>query len=205
MRHPTSPGKIGRPRPAPEPPATIRVARRFSAPPERVFHAWLDPAIAGCWLFATALRPIADVAIDARVGGGFRFADRRDGEITEHTGEYVEIVPHRRLVFSLSMGRHPGVTTRVVVAINPAKKGCELDLLHENVPLAEAHRTEARWTGMLYGLGATLDSLSRKQGRARPRPQALRDDAPVPTPVSPRAEGLRRARMPAVGEAPTND
>jgi uncharacterized protein YndB with AHSA1/START domain len=75
-----------------------------------------------------------------------------------HTGEYIEIVPHQRLIFTLSMEKHPHVVTRVVVEIAPLKKGCELTLTHENVPPDDARHTEGRWTGILYGLGATLDS-----------------------------------------------
>jgi uncharacterized protein YndB with AHSA1/START domain len=104
-----------------EPLAAIRVTSRFSAPPERVFNAWLDPEVAGKWLFATALRPVAHVEIDARVGGSFRFAERRDGEIIERTGEYIEIVPRRRLVFTLSIEDHPQVITRATVEITPLK------------------------------------------------------------------------------------
>jgi uncharacterized protein YndB with AHSA1/START domain len=54
--------------------AAIHVARRFSAPPERVFNAWLDPEVARKWLFATALHPMTEVEIDARVGGTFQLA-----------------------------------------------------------------------------------------------------------------------------------
>lgn len=135
----------------------IRVTQRFSAPPDRVFDAWVDPGIAGRWLFATASRPMTSVAIDARVGGSFRLVDGQDGEAIEHTGEYIEIVPSRRLVFTVSMENH----SRVVVEIVPLEKGCELTLTHEGVPLDDASRTEGRWTGILYGLGVTLGRRDR--------------------------------------------
>jgi uncharacterized protein YndB with AHSA1/START domain len=141
-----------------QPTARIRVTQRYSAPPERVFDAWLDPAMASAWLFATASHPMARVEIDARVGGSFRFVDRRDGAETEHTGKYLEIVPHRRLVFTLFMENSTRVATRVAAEIVPLETGCELRLVHENVPPGHAGHTEGRWTGMLYGLGTKLGS-----------------------------------------------
>jgi uncharacterized protein YndB with AHSA1/START domain len=142
-------------------PTAIRVTRRFAAPPERVFRAWLDPAAAGTWLFATALQPATEVEIDARVGGSFRFACHGDGPSAAHTGRYLEIVPHRRLVFTLSTADRPAAVSRVTVEIAPRKRGCELTLVQERVPQDRAHQTEARWTGMLYGLGATRASARR--------------------------------------------
>lgn len=139
-------------------PAAIRITRRFSVPPEHVFDAWLDPEIARQWLFATASRPMTHVQIDARAEGSFCFAEVRDEEIIEYTGEYIEIVPHRRLVFTVSMEDHWYVTTRVIVEITALKTGCELTLVHEDVPSHHADYTEARWTGILYGLGVTLES-----------------------------------------------
>lgn len=162
MRRSPSAGKNGQSRPIPEPPTPIRIARRFRAPPERVFHAWLEPELAGRWLFATALEPMMDVEIDPRVGGSFRLAERRDNGRAEHAGRYVEIVPHRRLVFTLAMADRPRVVTRVTAEISPLKTGCELALTHENVPPDRAGETEARWTGVLYGLDATLSSLPRR-------------------------------------------
>jgi uncharacterized protein YndB with AHSA1/START domain len=143
------------------PSVEVRVSQRFEAPPERVFGAWLDPAIAGAWLFATASHPVARVEIDARVGGSFRFVDRRGGKEVEHTGRYLEIVPHRRLVFTLFMENSPRVATRVAAEIVPLEAGCELKLVHENVPPGQASRTEGRWTGMLYGLGTRLGGDAR--------------------------------------------
>jgi uncharacterized protein YndB with AHSA1/START domain len=103
---------------------------------------------------------MTQVEIDARVAGSFLFVDKRDGEITEYTGEYIELIPHRRLVFALAMGIYADVVTRVTVDIERFKDGCELSLLHEQVPPDRADYVEGRWTGILYGLGVTLDPTS---------------------------------------------
>jgi uncharacterized protein YndB with AHSA1/START domain len=145
----------------------IRVTQRYGAAPERVFDAWLDPAIAGKWLFATATRPMSGVAIDARAGGSFRFEGRLHREDVVRTGRYVEIVRPRRLVFTLSGEKRPDRASRVNVDIVPLAAGCEVVVLHERVPLDCAHRTENRWTGMLYGLGETLGDRSRQLPAAR--------------------------------------
>jgi len=54
-----------------DPPHLLRITRRFAASPERVFDAFLDPAIARQWLFTSPETDIAArrVEIDARVGG----------------------------------------------------------------------------------------------------------------------------------------
>ena len=135
----------------------IRVGRRFDAPPEEVFHAFLDPGIAGLWLFATATQPMVRVAIDPRVGGLFCLVERRHDAFVEHRGAYIEIGPHRRLAFTLSAD---GVrVTRVTVEIAPLRRGCRLTLTHAGVPRGDANYDNARWTGILYGLAATLDAL----------------------------------------------
>lgn len=154
--------------------AAIWVTRKLEASPERVFDAWLDPDIAGKWLFATASRPITRVTIDARVGGAFCFVDRNDGEHIEHTGVYSEITRPWCLAFTFSAGNHQQMITRVVAQIVPLRKGCEIVVTHEDVPGEFADRIESRWTGMLYGLAMTLglhaDSSPfprRKNGRSR--------------------------------------
>ena len=148
----------------------VRITRRFKASRERVFDAWLDPAIAGQWLFATALRPMARVTLDARVGGSFCFVDRQDGVDVAHTGKYLEIVRPQRLGFTLALEHRPRVTTRVAVEIKRLPTGCELGVTHEDVPPDCAVQTKNRWAGMLYGLGETLRGLppSTKRG---PHPQ----------------------------------
>ncbi len=144
-----------------QPHATIRVAYRYGASAADAFDAWLDPEVAGRWLFATASQPMAHVEIDGRVGGSFCFVEQlQAGRIIRYTGQYIEIVPDRRLAFTLSMEPHPDLVTRVAVAIAPLAQGCMLKLRHENIPPEHASYVEGRWTGILYGLGVTLDSGS---------------------------------------------
>ena len=156
-----SPEKRKRSRSKPQRFKALRVTRRYGVPPGRVFDAWLNPTVARLWLFATASRPLAHVRIDARVNGSLRFVDRRnEADMTEYCGEYIEIVPPRRLVFTLSAAKYAYVDTRVAVEIAPLTKGCKLTLIHENVPRDRAEHAEGRWAGVLYGLAATLDSAA---------------------------------------------
>jgi uncharacterized protein YndB with AHSA1/START domain len=137
---------------------SIRIGRRIDASAERTFHAWLDPDVAGKWLFATAARPMARVDIDARAGRGFRFIDRRDGETFDYRGTYTAIVPHRHVAFTLWTPDDPYAVTRVTVDIAAHRNGCAVVLAHEAVSFDRAVTTRQRWTGILYGLAATLAS-----------------------------------------------
>jgi uncharacterized protein YndB with AHSA1/START domain len=138
--------------------STIRAAHHYDVPAARVFNAWLDPEIVRRWLFATASRPLARVEIDARVDGRFSLVDRRRVDVTRYSGEYVEIAPPMRLVFTLCIEPSSRVDTRVSVDIVAAAAGCRLRLTHENVPADDAEDLEGRWAGILYGLAVTLDA-----------------------------------------------
>jgi uncharacterized protein YndB with AHSA1/START domain len=95
----------------------VRVTHHFSAAPERVFDAWLDPQTAGKWLFTTPTGQMVRVEIDARVGGRFVIIDRRNGEDVEHTGEYLEIDRPRRLVFTFGVPKYSPLFNQVTVEI----------------------------------------------------------------------------------------
>ena len=137
-------------------PVIVRVTHRFDASPEQVFDAWLDPASAGKFLFATATGQMMRADTDPRVGGKFSFVDRRDGQDVSHSGEYLSIERPRRLAFSFSVdGSAP---TRVAIVVVPVDSGCELTLTHELDPkwAEDAGRTEAGWIGILDGLAKVL-------------------------------------------------
>jgi uncharacterized protein YndB with AHSA1/START domain len=135
---------------------TARVTRRFIAPPERVFDAWLDARTAAKWLFATPAGQMVRAEVDPRVGGSFVFVDRRDGKDVTHAGSYLEIERPRRLAFTFGVDGTEG--TRVVVDIAPIDGGSELTLTHELAPGWEdfADRAREGWSMILDGLAVTL-------------------------------------------------
>jgi uncharacterized protein YndB with AHSA1/START domain len=136
------------------PPVTVRVSHRFTASPERVFDAWLDPAKARQFLFTTPTGQMVQAETDPRVGGRFTFTDRRDGEDIVHTGEYLEIDRPRRLVFTLSVPKYSSDVGRVTIEIEPLDSGCELTLTNDGVPPGFEEPAVAGWSAILAGLAA---------------------------------------------------
>ncbi len=149
----------------PQLPVSVRVSHLFSAPPERVFDAWLTTEMLGRWMFGPEGRDeeIVRLVLDARVGGSFSFLVRRQGMDIDHVGEYLEIDRPRRLVFTWATADTLPDTSRVAVAIEPLETGCELTLTHQIPPMWADYRdrVEAGWGTMLVALGRLLESSSR--------------------------------------------
>lgn len=139
--------------------APVVAQHRYENPPERVFDAWLDPAIARRFLFATDDGRMIRAEVDARPGGRFRFTEERTSGVADHRGEYVEITRPWRLVFTFSAG--DPVADRVTVELVPAGEGTDLTLTHEIRPewADYVDRTRDGWLTVLQGLADVLGEL----------------------------------------------
>ncbi|HZZ32835.1 MAG TPA: SRPBCC domain-containing protein [Phenylobacterium sp.] len=137
--------------------AEFSITHSYAAPPERVFDAWLDPAIARRFLFATPTGEMIRAEVDARVGGKFTFVDRRPdmGDVL-HTGEYQKVDRPRRLAFTFGVPQFNPDFSRIEVEIAPTATGCDLTLTQSDVPDEWADRSKQGWTMILGWLAAAL-------------------------------------------------
>jgi len=138
----------------------VRVTRRFDAAPERVFDAWLTPAMIGQFMFGPQLRDeeVLRIEVDPRVGGAFSFLVRRQGQEIDHVGHYLEIDRPRKLAFTWGIVGETADQSRVDIEITPRDRGCELELTHRMDPKwAEyADRVRGGWTTMCDALARAL-------------------------------------------------
>ena len=86
----------------------IRMTRVFNAPRDLVFQAHTDPKHIPHWLGPRRMTTTVDT-MDVRPGGAWRFV-QRDPEGNEYgfRGEYREVVPPERLVYTFEFEGMPG-------------------------------------------------------------------------------------------------
>jgi two-component system cell cycle response regulator DivK len=181
---------LAAPRPEPEPevqpedepavepnphaePEEVRVSRRFEAPAERVFDAWLDPETAGRWLFATPDGEMRRVAIEPWAGGRWEIVEARGGEDVLHTGTYEAVERPERLAFTLAVPRYGSGEARVAVEIAPeGEGGSVLTLVHTLLPewTGRADQVAQGWERTLDGLERALE-IVRHPGEGRGLPE----------------------------------
>jgi len=146
-----------------DPTLRLQIRRRFAASRERVFRAWTDPEALKQW-FAVAegyTTPIAEV--DLRVGGRYRLGMKPpdSDQILIVGGEYREIRPPERLVFTWSWEGAPSNEPATLLTIEFREQGgaTEVLLTHENfVDEAARDRHAGGWEGCLSGLTRLIEN-----------------------------------------------
>jgi len=79
---------------------TVNISKTINAPIEKVFDAWLDPAMLRQFILPAPGMPQPDVENDAREGGHFTIVMYVGDDKIPHSGSYLTVDRPKRLVFS---------------------------------------------------------------------------------------------------------
>jgi uncharacterized protein YndB with AHSA1/START domain len=104
---------------------TLKMTRNFDVSPERVFDAWLNPEMMRKWFFT--LEGTNKAANNKpKVGGTWEIIDHRDGKDYRAIGEYLEIDPPKKLVFTFKMPQFSESEDTITVLLKELQQGCEM-------------------------------------------------------------------------------
>ena len=134
--------------------AALTVEREISASPDAVYEAFTNPDIGRRWMGPGEVRCLA-YECDAVVGGRYRIHMRSEQGDHVAFGEYLELVPGRKLVYTWSWEDGHVENSRITVRLRPLGAKTQVQISHELLPdpaAAESH-TEG-WTGCLVKLQA---------------------------------------------------
>lgn len=135
---------------------SLEISRRFKAPPERVFDAWLGEKW-GAWLPPKQARCDV-VAMDPVVGGAYLVRMvMPDGRIVEISGRYKEIVRPTKLALTWKGDYHPHETL-ITVIFHADGDGTLMTLRQEG--FAEAAMRDGYVSGWT-GEGGSFDKLAQ--------------------------------------------
>jgi uncharacterized protein YndB with AHSA1/START domain len=114
----------------------IHLHRVLRCPPGRVYRAFLEPLAMARWIPPYGF--LCEVhAMDARVGGRFRmsFHAFASGAVHAFGGEYLELVPERRIRYT-DVFDDPGLpgTMEVTVTLDAVSCGTALQVTQSGIP-----------------------------------------------------------------------
>ncbi len=136
--------------------AEIRIRKLLPASPQEVFDAWTDPESLKVW-FCPGDTMRTEAELDLRVGGQYRIVMHAEKTDYIHTGEYCEILPAQRLVFTWRSTMTHNEDTLVTVELYPRGDQTELVLIHERLPSADvAASYNAGWLTIVEKFAAYL-------------------------------------------------
>ncbi|MDF5757294.1 SRPBCC domain-containing protein [Spongiactinospora sp. TRM90649] len=123
---------------------------RIEARPETVWGFLTDPVRLARWWGEAQAVPEPGGVLRVRMSGGPRPVMR---------GEFVELTPYERVVFTFGWEKAPGVpdlppgSSRVEITLKADDGATVLVLRHTGLPPGLAGETRDGWAGLLEGLG----------------------------------------------------
>ena len=115
---------------------TVRLHRVLTAPPERIYRAFLDPAAMSKWLPPHGFTGHVQ-SMDARVGGSYRmsFTNFSSGNSHSFGGTFVELVPNERIRHTDTFDdpNLPG-EMQTTITLRKVMVGTEIEIVQEGIP-----------------------------------------------------------------------
>jgi uncharacterized protein YndB with AHSA1/START domain len=145
---------------------SLTLVRRIAARPSIVFDAMTTAEGVSAWFGPDDL-PVVRAEMDARVGGAYRVHFRTlDGRDHEACGEFLELIPPRRIVMSWSWAfggelEEGGRISRVEIELTPIANGTELTFTHAGLRSEASEKSHAQgWTGAFDKLVRHLENTA---------------------------------------------
>lgn len=137
----------------------VNISHDFSQPPQKVWQAWTDPAIVKCWFGSDPNGTVLAASLDVRLGGRFEvtFQNADQAQFT-CIGQYKEIEPDQKLVFSWTWKDRPEVLELVSIIFQAEQNGTKMFFEHANIDPATTHGYENGWKSTFEKLERTLQA-----------------------------------------------
>jgi uncharacterized protein YndB with AHSA1/START domain len=128
----------------------VRVERRIAASADRVYAYLTDSDLWATWQGVSAV-------VDPRPGGEYRMSMSNG---MHARGRFVELVPHRRVVFTWGWEDHPTLppgSSRVEIELIPDGVSTLVRLTHRDLPPDEFSKHQAGWDHYLPRLAMAAE------------------------------------------------
>lgn len=130
----------------------LTISCLFDASLSRVYQAWTDPEQMSQWMGPGTVS-CESIEMDLKVGGKYRLAMRTDDGLMTAFGEYREIEPNRRLVFTWQWENGSFTDSLVTLGFAELDGQTQMTLVHTGLPdqnITEHH--SQGWSGSLVKL-----------------------------------------------------
>lgn len=137
------------------------ITRTFRAPPRIVYDVWTNPEhVKRWWAPASRGAEIVSCVADVRAGGHYRYVTRASEGEFAFSGEYVELTPPSRLVYTQIFEPMADAGAVVVtITFEAVEGGARTRLVSRELYPSKEALEMALSTGMEEGLRETLDQL----------------------------------------------
>lgn len=148
--------------------SVLELAWVLGAPRGHVFRALSEPATLATW-WGPAGFTTPEIELDLEVGGGYRFGMQPpDGELFHLAGEFLEIVPPRRLAYTFRWEEPDPDDRETVVTLTLDEVGAATRLSLRQGEFATEARLELHRSGWTDSLVKLRELLERDPGPGEP-------------------------------------